>query len=210
VIDSSSAHGAQDVSAVQPRRGRALTLNWRAALLLIVAAGFAGEQLMFLGDSASAGRTGAGPAQHLTGTERERVALLVAEALGPSDRGVARFHLAGLRADPARKGAQTLDLRWAINGDLSLGSVSSGAQLDVYLVLRTLYTARLPLSSVRMTGTFGQHDRSGRHVETPVMIVGLDAAAARLIDWQDMDASTVWPLVHRYMIQPGFECQCQE
>lgn len=103
-----------------------------------------------------------------------------------------------------------LTLTWAINGDLSLGSVSSSAQLDIYLVLRSLYTAHVPITAVRMTGTFGERDRQGRHVEVPVMVVGMDGATAHLIDWQDMDAETVWPLVHRYMIQPGFECSCQE
>lgn len=209
MAESAAAHTPQESATAPttpPRRRR--FAPWRVALLLIVVAAFAAEQLIFLGNNTPAGRTGAQTAQHLTGPRK--IDALLAEALGPSDRGVTRFHLAGMDADPAQRGAYTLNLMWAINGDLSLGSVSAGAQLDVYLVLRKLYTARLPLRAVRMTGTFGQRGKHGHNVEVPVMIVGMDAATARLIDWQNMDASTVWPLVHQYMMRPGFECHCQE
>jgi len=187
--------------------GRAVG-TWRLALLLLVAAALAGEQLLFLKGSASSVRPHQGMAAHLS--DARRVSLLIADALGPGDRGVTRVQLVGARADPVHKGARIVTLTWAINGDLSLGSVSSAAQLDVYLVLQNLYTAHLPISDVRMTGTFGERDSHGHDREVPVMTVGMDAATARVIDWQNMDATTVWPLVHHYMIRPNFECQCQE
>lgn len=189
----------------QPRRW---TLHWRVVLLILVTAAIAGEQLVFLRDSAGSAPLHAGRPQHVTTTTR--LAALVSDALGPSDRGVTRFRLTGWQADPRHHGLRILNLTWSINGNLSLGSVSSGAEADVYLVLRALYTARLPLSAVRMTGTFGTRDRHGQAVETPVMVVGMDASTAALIDWQDIDASSVWPLVHQYMLRPGFECQCEE
>jgi len=187
--------------------GRAV-VTWRTALLLLVAVALAGEQLLFLKGSASSARPHHVTAAHLSDTQR--ISMLVADALGASDRGVKRVQLVGTRADPTHKGARIVTLTWAINGDLSLGSVSSGAQLDVYLILQNLYTAHLPISDIRMTGTFGERDSHGHDREVPVMIVGMDAAVARVIDWQNMDATTVWPLVHHYMIRPGFECQCQE
>lgn len=203
MIDRSSA-GVSHTSLARGRR----PIYWRAVLLAVVIAAFAGEQIVFVRSSLPWGQVRA--VQPRQGMGQADVAALVADALGPSDRGVTRLRLVGRQTDPRHRGMYSLNLTWAINGDLSLGSVSAGAELDVYLVLRALYTAHLPLGAVRMTGTFGELERSGHHVETPVMIVGMDAATARLIDWQDMDAAMVWPLVHRYMMQPGFECQCQE
>ncbi|MDQ2827465.1 MAG: hypothetical protein M3Y74_00220 [Chloroflexota bacterium] len=205
---SSAAAVVQDVSRGTPSRRWRAVGTWRTALLLLMAVALAGEQLLFLKGSASSVRPHHGTAAHLPDTQR--ISMLVADALGASDRGVKRVQLVGARADPTHKGARIVTLTWAINGDLSLGSVSSGAQLDVYLILQNLYTAHLPISDIRMTGTFGERGSHGHDREVPVMIVGMDAAVARVIDWQNMDATTVWPLVHHYMIRPGFECQCQE
>ena len=191
-----------------PRRWGASWPRRRVALLVVAAALLAAEQAWFFATNEAPTRPRVASA--VPTSLRGRVAALVASALGPSDRGVQRFRITGLPLAPSGHGQRSVSLTWAINGDLSLGSVSAGAQLEVYLVLRTLYSAHLPLSMVRMTGTFGQQNRRGRDVEVPVMIVGLDAATARLVDWQDMDASTVWPLLHRYMVRPGFDCQCQE
>lgn len=195
----------------QPRGPRRLGASWfrrRVALLVVAAALLAAEQVWFFTHSETPARPRI--ASSATASLMGRVSALVASALGPSDRGVRRFQITSLPLAPGSHGQHSVSLSWAINGDLSLGSVSAGAQLEVFLVLRTLYTAHLPVTMVRMTGTFGQQDRRGRDVEVPVMIVGLNAATARLIDWQNMDASTVWPLLHRYMVRPGFDCQCQE
>lgn len=181
-------------------------------MLIVAAMLLAAEQVAFL-LGGGVGGTKQAPvrrAQAGTLTLAGRIEARVAEALGRSDRGVRRFRLTALRADPRHKGLYALSLTWAINGDLSLGSISASAQLDVYLVLRALYTAPLPLSTVRLTGTFGDRDKQGHVVEAPVVVVGMDRAVARAVDWQNMDATEVWPLVHRYVERPGFECQCQE
>lgn len=181
-------------------------------MLIGAAVLLAAEQVVFL----LGGGAGGTPQAHVRVaragpvTLAGRIEAQVAGALGRSDRGVRRFRLTALRADPRHAGLYTVSLTWAINGDLSLGSISASAQLDVYLVMRALYTAPLPLSTVRLTGTFGDRDKRGRAVEAPVLVVGMDRAVARVVDWQNMDATEVWPLVHRYFERPGFDCQCQE
>ena len=189
---------------------RALPLK-RAALILVAAALIAEQAVFFLGGSGAHKGHGAAPAHatHAT-TFSGRVASIISAALGPGDRGVRRFRLTAISTDPRVHGQRIVNLTWAINGDLSLGSVSAGAQADVYLMLRGLYTSNLPISMARLTGTFGQRGAHGGDVEVPVLVVGMSRATARLIDWQNMDADMVWPLVHRYMERPGFECQCQD
>jgi hypothetical protein len=66
------------------------------------------------------------------------------------------------------------------------------------------------LSSVDLTGTFGDLDANGHPVEVKVLEVSLDSATAALLDWGNLDANSVWPLLHRVYLRPGFECQCQE
>lgn len=191
--------------AVPARRAPA---RKRAALVLVAAALLAEQAVFFLGGGGHTSHRAAAPAPATTFSAR--VAAIVAAALGPSDRGVRRFRLTAVSNDPRERGQRAISLTWAINGDLSLGSVSAGAQADVYLMLRGLYTSNLPISTVRLTGTFGQRGAHGGDAEVPVLVVGMARSTARLIDWQNMDASMVWPLVHRYIERPGFECQCQE
>ncbi|MGH2410660.1 MAG: hypothetical protein ACRDGS_09865, partial [Chloroflexota bacterium] len=96
------------------------------------------------------------------------------------------------------------------NGDLTMGSVSAGAQVETYLVLHGLYTSGLPLSDVHLTGTFGDHDRTGRAIEVPVLKLELAARTIPRLDWSSLDDTTLWPLVHQLYVRPGFECNCQE
>lgn len=207
---SSSDLTAEHTAVSRPPWWRRLTR--KHLLFAAVAVLLAAEQVTFLlGGGASGSRQApARAAQAVPATLAGHIESRVAAALGPSDRGVRRFRLTALHADARQRGLYALNLTWAINGDLSLGSISAGAQLDVYLVMRALYTAALPISTVRLTGTFGDRDKHGRTVEVPVLIVGMDRAVARAVDWQNMDATEVWPLVHRYVERPGFECQCQE
>ncbi|HEY8284598.1 MAG TPA: hypothetical protein VIJ28_09445 [Chloroflexota bacterium] len=144
------------------------------------------------------------------GTPYHQVATVVNQALGPSDRGVNRFHIDSLAADPAHRGKRVLTLTWAVNGDLTMGSVSAGAQVETFLLLRSLYTSHLPLSDVRITGTFGNHDRAGRAVEVPVLRLELAARTIPAEVWSSLDDTTLWPLIHRLYVRPGFECNCQE
>ena len=196
-----------DTNLTTPAR-RALPLK-RAALALVAAALIAEQAVFFLGGSGGHKSHSAAAPSPAT-TFSAQAAAIVGAALGPSDRGVLRFRLTAVGRDPHDRGRRMVSLTWAINGDLSLGSVSAGAQADVFLLLRGLYSSRLPISMVRLTGTFGRRGVHGDDVEVPVLIVGLNRATARLIDWQNMDAGMVWPLLHHFMERPGFACQCQE
>ena len=177
--------------------------------MLVLALGV--EQLIFfLGDGgASPTPPVSRPLAHPS-TLLGQVSALVAQTLGSSDRGVRRFQITSIARAPGQPGLSAVSLTWAVNGDLSLGSVSAGAQLELYLVLRTLNSAHLPIGVITMTGTFGQRTAAGRSVEVPVLRVGLDRSIARLINWDAVDATTLWPLLRRPMVRPGFECQCQE
>jgi hypothetical protein len=176
-----------------------------AALLLL------GEQLVFLRDSGSgpstAGTIARGKQPHTT---LQRIGVLVSDALGPSDRGVRRYRIISIKPDPRNRGRSLVHIEWAINGDLSLGSVSAWSQVEVYLMLRALYTAKMPLSYIQLTGTFGDRGPNGAHREVRVLDLGLDARTASLMDWATLDAVTVWPLLHHTYSRSGFECQCQE
>lgn len=169
------------------------------------------EQLAFFrsGSSSSPPATPSRAVQ-ATGGLRAQVSSLLAQALGKSDRGVRRFHIDALATDPGHPDHSILHLTWAVNGSLAMGSVSAGAQVEVYLMLSTLYTHHLPLSDVWLTGTFGDHDRAGRPIEVTVLKLELGAHTAALLDWGSLDATTVWPLIHRIYIRPGFVCNCQE
>lgn len=184
-------------------------LKRKHLLFVAVALLLLGEQVMFLLDGGA--RNAHAPAVRAHPTSLSgRIEAQVAAALGTSDRGVRRFRLVALRPDARHAGLYTVNLTWAINGDLSLGSVSAGAQAEVFLMMRNLFTAHLPISFVRMTGTFGQQDKHGHDVEVPVLAVGMARSVAQVVDWQDLDATQVWPLLHLYMERPGFECNCQE
>jgi len=190
--------------ARKPRLRPKLLLPLALGLILVV------EQLVFLrgGNSSSASTPPA--ARSVSGSLSTRVSSVVAQALGPSDRRVTRFHIDSLSPDTANPGKRVLSLTWAINGDLTMGSVSAGAQVETFLLLHNLYTSHLPLSDVRLTGTFGDHDRAGRAIEVPVLKLELSARTASALDWTALDDTTLWPLIHRLYIRPGFECNCQE
>jgi len=161
----------------------------KIALAVTVAGLFAVEQVVFVLGSRASPPVARAPVHGVT--LAARIEALVSAALGASDRGVRRYRLAALTPDRRHAGMRAVALTWAINGDLSLGSVSAGAQLDVYLVMQSLYSSTLPISLVSMTGTFGQRVH-GHDAEVPVVAVSLDRATARRIPWSAMDAATVW------------------
>jgi hypothetical protein len=177
-----------------------------AVILFLVA-----EQIIFFRDSATVTSPITNGSKATTDvTLVARVDTAVNEALGPSDRHARRFAVQSLTPDEHKQGQSILHLRWAINGNLALGSVSAWAQFEAYSLMEGLFTSGLPLSSVDLTGTFGDHDANGHAVEVKVLQVSLDSATAALLDWGNLDANSVWPLLHRVYVRPGFECQCQE
>jgi len=184
-------------------------------LPLVLGLGLLIEQIVFFDSGANSSPAKSSPAVSaastaIRGTLDQRVATVVSQALGPSDRRVARFHIDSLSADPAHPGQRILSLTWAVNGDLTMGSVSAGAQVETFLVLHSLYTSHLPLSDVRLTGTFGNHDRAGHAIEVPVLKLELAARTIPVLDWSSLDDTTLWLLIHRIYVRPGFECNCQE
>jgi len=195
---------------------RRTTSRLKILLPILLGLGLVIEQIVFFHGGANSSPTPTSAAATTAaipgkpGTLFYRVATVVNQALGPSDRGVTRFHIDSLALDPAHPGQRILSLTWAVNGDLTMGSVSAGAQVETFLVLHKLYTSHLPLSDVRLTGTFGNRDRVGHTVEVPVLKLELAARTIPVLDWSSLDDTTLWPLIHRIYIRPGFECNCQE
>jgi hypothetical protein len=186
-----------------------LTKAWvskrsRILLMAVLILALAAEQVYFLrGSTAQSAATPVVPAG--AGVPGQLRALAM-NALGPSDRGARR---SSLTATSDKRHRYAVVMTWAINGDLSMGSVSDGAELEAYLTLRAFYSSGLPLSSVRMTGTFADRAPGGGTQEVPVLSIGLDQNVARQISWSAVDAGSLWPLLRHYMERPGFACNCQ-
>src|SRR5438132_739826 len=113
-MDTSSADQARPGLWWQ-RRPRLPSARWRAVLLAVLVGLLAVEQVWFAMGQSPHSRSHATAARRATLTRQ--ISALVADALGASDRGVRRFRLGGLRADPAHRSLGILTLTWAINGD---------------------------------------------------------------------------------------------
>lgn len=199
---------AQTATAEAPHSLPRRVAGWvKVGLAVLVFGLIIAGQIIFLVRSAG-GRpplSGSGPqatAHH--GSFASRLNAALAASLGPSDRNARRFAVTSVRADGARPGLKTIAIRWAINNDLSQGTVGNGARQDVYAMLQAIFGSRLPVSWVRLDGTYPLRD--GR--ETPVMRLSMDQRTAGLITrvgWDTMDPESVWPLVHRDYVNPQFE-----
>jgi len=136
-----------------------------------------------------------------------RLSAVIGGALGPSDRGVRRFRVTSVRVDPNDSRRYVAAVRWAIDNDVTAGTVGNGAEVDVYAALHAIYTSGLPVSAVRLTGTYPM-ERRGKTRETVVMRLEMDQAAARLVQqtgWDALDAQTLWPLLHRQYVDPALQ-----
>lgn len=179
-------------------RGRVTLL----AFLLVTALSVTG-QIIFL-VRAGSGVVGASVSTPLHGTGAHRLQQAVAGALGGSDRGVRRFTMS------ARRGADgrfTVAVRWAINSDLSGGTVGNGAELDVYNLLRGIYESHVPVALVRLTGTYPRSPGHASSPETVVMRLSMNQREAGVVartGWEVLDPQTVWPLVTRRYVNPDF------
>ena len=148
-----------------------------------------------------------------TGTLAHRIDVVLTSSLGSSDRGVQRYHLAGVQREPNHPHQLILSITWSINNDLSEGTVGNGAASDVYLMLRNLYSSRLPIATIRLRGTYPVPNRHGRSRETTVMRLDLDRQVATLINregWDSLDAQALWPLVNRRYVAPDFQPQTSQ
>lgn len=125
---------------------------------------------------------------------RQRVSVLVADSLGPSDRGVPRFHIDSLIS------RRTLSLTWSINNDISNGTVGDGAAADVYGILYNLAT-HVSLTRVRLNGTYRLDSR-----EQVVMRVAAGQPVLHLlrsVGTDGLDPRTLWPLLQRSYVNPA-------
>lgn len=147
------------------------------------------------------------------GSLRHRLDVALTNALGPSDRAVRRFHISALQSDPRHHSMWAADITWAINNDLSSGTVGNGAASDVYAMVRNVYTAHLPISTLRMNGTYPMRGAAGRSRETVVMRLEMRAAVVRTVasaGWDNLDPQTFWPLVDRLYVNPAVQPMSSE
>ncbi|HLJ69500.1 MAG TPA: hypothetical protein VKX16_19265 [Chloroflexota bacterium] len=173
---------------------------------LVVALILAG-QAIFLVRSIGSGTLTAGTST-LHGSLTQRVNSVVAGALGPSDRGVPRFRVTSIKRERADRRLIDIAMTWAINNDLSAGTIGSGAAADVYTVLRDLYTANLSVGTVSLDGTYPLRKGSGPSRETVVMRLVMPRSVAAMVNaagWDSLDVQTFWPLVHRLYVDPQFQ-----
>lgn len=131
------------------------------------------------------------------GSVSRRLDAVLIDALGPSDRGVRRFRL----APPVHHGnSYSVSIIWSLNNDVAEGTVGNGGAADVYNMLHDLAVSGIPISSVRLTGTYpvaGQERvvmqlAAGRKLLALLKSVGSDG----------LDPQSAWPLVDRMYVYP--------
>jgi len=166
-------------------------------------------QGMALVNAYRTGATSSIPIPH-TGTLRHRMTVALSAALGPSDRGVRRFRIDRIIPAPSDPSRKDVSVTWAINSDLTWGTLGNGAQVDAYIILRTLYDSGFPVARVNLTGTYTTHT----HHESVVMRLAMPRRVDRLLKqaggWNEYDAGSVWPLIHRIWVNPDFQPQSAE
>jgi hypothetical protein len=182
-------------ASVSPSSHRWLVIAGLAAVSLLAAAG----QIMGIAQSLSSDRLAASVPAH--GSLRQRASVLVADALGPSDRGVRRYQIDSLDQE------RVLTLTWSINNDVSNGTVGDGAAADVYGVLYDLAT-HVSLRQVHLIGTYPVNGR-----ERVVMRVDADHHILQLlrsIGSDGLDPQTLWPLLARRYVNPALAPSASE
>jgi hypothetical protein len=191
---------------VRIKTTRALGIGLASVVVALVLVG----QVIFLVSAARSGLSLAGDAPSLpqTGSLPHRLAPILSAVLGPSDRGIRRFRITGAYPGSSNRRLEVVSITWAINNDLSAGTVGNGAQVDVYAMLRAIYSSHLPIGLVKLTGTYPIPDRRGRPHETVVMRLAMDRSAANAVEetgWDNLDAQGLWPLVRRLYVHPDLQ-----
>lgn len=144
-----------------------------------------------------------------SGSMRHRLDVTLSRVLGPSDRGRQRFQILHINSLPHSRDT-TVVITWAINRDLSGGTVGNGAQAEVYSMLRAIYSSHLPIGLVRLDGTYRLRSAGADQV---VMRLSMDRRTARLVKnmgWDTVDPQTLWPLVRRLYVNPYLQPQSAE
>lgn len=179
-----------------------------ALAALVVGLVLIGQGIFLVRVATSGGSQGIIQSFPRTGTLSQRLHTVVNTALGGSDRGVRRFAITAITTDPARRTLKDVSITWAINDDISAGSVGNGAQLDVFAMLRNIYSAHLPIALVRLRGTYPVPQHGGSAREATVMRLSMTRHVANVIgqgDWSNVDPESVWALTHRAYVNPDFQ-----
>jgi hypothetical protein len=191
--DRSSA--AQSLAWYRTRRAK-------VALVVVIALGLLVEQVVFaIADAGSSQKT---RQPHFPPTMMGKLDRALTNALGSSDRGVRRFRVLNVTPTPTKPRYHDVTVRWAINNDLSGGTLGNGAQADVFLMLSNLYTSGVRLDRINLVGTYPETGKS----ERTVMNVWMNWRTASVLarnGWGTLDAEIVWPLVHRAYVSPNFQ-----
>lgn len=163
--------------------------------LVIVSLLIASGQIIAVVRSVQSDRSAVPIPQH--GPLNRRISAILTDALGPSDRGALRYHI---DAVTHRSGAR-LRVTWAINNDVSAGTVGNGAAADVYNILHDLGADNIPLASVYLVGTYPI-----RGHEQVVMRLQASGSLLRLLSAvgsDGLDPSSTWPLVRHEYVNPA-------
>jgi hypothetical protein len=116
-------------------------------------------------------------------------ALLLAE-LGESNRDVSRISDFSISAD-------LIEIEWAINDNLTEGFIKTGARIDVADMLKVIRESGVPVSTVRLVGTFSMVDSFGNASEMPVERLTFSAETIEKINWSDR--GYVNNVLHQYV-----------
>jgi hypothetical protein len=178
------------------------TRQAKIGLVVVIALGLLVEQVVFaIADAGSHQKT---HSPYFPPTMVGKLDRALTNALGSSDRRVRRFRILRLTLAPGMPRYRNITVRWAINNDLSGGTLGNGAQADVYLMLSDLYTSGVRLNRVDLQGTYPETGTS----ERTVMRVWMDRRTASYLTkngWGTVDAVIVWPLVHRDYVSSSFQ-----
>jgi hypothetical protein len=141
------------------------------------------------------------------------LARVLSTAVSPGDRSVPRVHITSLSRDRSQPGRKDLALSWAINTDLTFGTIGNGARVDAVALLRAIYTSGLPIASTNLSGTYFLPDAKGKSHERTVMRLSLDLPRAELITdagWDELGPDVIWPMLRHTFVAPDFEPTQQE
>ncbi len=163
--------------------------------LVIVSLLIASGQIIAVVQSVQSDRAAVPIPRH--GPLSRRVSAVLADALGPSDRGARRYHIDAL----THRSGTRLRVTWAINNDVSAGTVGDGAAADVYNILHDLGAANLPLASVQLIGTYpvGGHETVVMRLQATGHLLHLLSAVGS----DGLDPLSTWPLVRHEYVNPA-------
>lgn len=196
----------------RPKKSHPITRNMKVGLAAIVVALVLLGQLIFLVGAIRNGGllspSGAAVEVPRTGTLTQRLNAILGQVLGPSDRGVARFRLLRVAPDPNRPSLHAIDVRWALNNDLSAGTLGNGAQVDVYAIARAVFASHLHVGLLTLEGTYPLSAAGSKMHETVVMRLSVDQSVAATVaraGWGSLGPTSLWPLLRRTYINPDFQ-----